>query len=269
MDSSQEIKSLKKALRALTFMNQQGDATVSEVARSIGVPRTTAHRILETLASEGYVEKLPYSDYYRLTGRVERLAAGYQEELLLLEVAKPLIARAGEELGWPLCLAMPRRTDMVVRVNTDHDCARALERYIIGFATPILHATTGYCYLAHCSDEERIELLAVALQEARERNVGIQDEREVQYLIANVRNRGYCNIEFRQYREGNVGVPLLISGRAVGGLVMRYIKSVLKNTGQVQGVYVPRLKQLAEDIRSEYMATAAQRHASRPFEPHQ
>ena len=63
MDSRQEIKSLKKALRALTFMNQKGDATVTDVARAVGIPRTTAHRVLATLACESYVEKQPASDY--------------------------------------------------------------------------------------------------------------------------------------------------------------------------------------------------------------
>ena len=77
MDSRQEIKSLKKALRALTFMNQKGDATVTDVARAVGIPRTTAHRVLATLASEGYVEKQPPSDYYRITSRVQKLAQGF------------------------------------------------------------------------------------------------------------------------------------------------------------------------------------------------
>ena len=90
MDSRQEIKSLKKALRALTFMNQKGDATVTDVARAVGIPRTTAHRVLATLASEGYVEKQPPSDYYRITSRVQKLAAGFQVEQQLLEVAKSL-----------------------------------------------------------------------------------------------------------------------------------------------------------------------------------
>ena len=39
MDDRQEVKSLKKALRVLKVMNQKGDATVSDIAAEIGVPR--------------------------------------------------------------------------------------------------------------------------------------------------------------------------------------------------------------------------------------
>ena len=260
MDSRQEIKSLKKALRALTFMNQKGDATVTDVARAVGIPRTTAHRVLATLASEGYVEKQPPSDYYRITSRVQKLAAGFQVEQQLLEVAKSLIVEAGQELKWPIALTMPRDGEMVIRLGTDHDCPRALERFHIGFSVPIVHATGGFCFLAHCTEEERPQQIAAALRAARERGMGIMDPLEIEYQVATARKRGWCNLEFSQYREGNVGVPLMAGGRVVGAIVMRYIKSVLRNTGQVQSVYVPRLQQLSAEITQRYDAwTQAQR----------
>lgn len=254
MDSRQEIKSLKKALRALTFLNQKGDATVTDVARAVGIPRTTAHRVLATLASEGYVEKQPPSDYYRITSRVQSLAAGFRLEQQLLEVAKPLVAEAGQELMWPIALTMPRDGEMVIRLGTDHDCPRALERFNIGFSVPIVHATGGFCYLAFCPEEEREELLADALHAARERQMGILDPLEIEYMVSTTRKRGWCNLEFNQYREGNVGVPLMAGGRVVGAVVMRYIKSVLRNTGQVQSTYVPRLQALSNEISRRFDA---------------
>lgn len=260
MDSRQEIKSLKKALRALTFMNQKGDATVTDVARAVGIPRTTAHRVLATLASEGYVEKQPPSDFYRITSRVQKLAAGFQVEQLLLEVAKPLVSEAGNDLKWPIALTTPRDGEMVIRLGTDHDCPRALERFHIGFSVPMVHATGGFCFLSQCPDDERQEMLVAALRAGRERQMGILDPLEIEYLVSTTRKRGWCNLEFPQYREGNVGVPLMAGGRVVGAIVMRYIKSVLRNTGQVQSLYVPRLQQLSAEITQRYDAwTQAQR----------
>jgi IclR family transcriptional regulator, mhp operon transcriptional activator len=254
MESRQEIKSLKKALRALTFLNELGDATVTDVARAVGIPRTTAHRVLTTLASEGYVEKQSPSDYYRLTSRVTKLASGFQTEMLLLELAKPLVAEAGKELGWPLAITMPRDGEMFIRLATDHECPRALERFQIGFSVPIVHATAGFCYLAHASADERQAALAAALRAARERHMGIENPLEIEYLINRTRKQGFCNLEFPQYREGNVAVPLEVGGRVVGGLVMRYIKSTLRNTGQIQSSYVPRLQALARRIAEQHDA---------------
>lgn len=277
MDARHEVKSLKKALRVLTFLNQRGDATVSDVAKAIGVPRPTSYRILETLASEGYVEKQEHSVFYRITSRVQGLAVGFQDEEVLLEVAKPMIIELGRELGWPITVYTPRDRKMVVRLNTDYDCALALERWSVGFAVPMLHATSGYCYLAHCPPSEREAILQRAEEEGEELEPNYQPPGEGRYLtvtdnlsshltrfnrdrreelnllIKQVRDRGFCNIEFKHYREGNVGVPLVLDGKPIGGIVMRYIKSVMKNTDRIQKLYVPKLQQLAHDIIDAYV----------------
>jgi DNA-binding IclR family transcriptional regulator len=276
MDSRHEVKSLKKALKALTFMNQRGDTSVSEVALAIGVPRPTSYRILETLASEGYVEKQRHSVFYRITSRVQGLAAGFQDEERLLEVAKPLIEASGAELGWPISLYTPRDKQMIARINTDYDCALALERFNIGFAAPMLHATSGYCFLAHCLPQERDQMVMRCLadeelppnypQPGEGRYLSVSGNvthltrfnrsryEEISLLLRLVQERGFCNIEFTEYREGNLGVPLVVAGRAVGGIVMRYIKSVMKNTDRIQSLYVPKVQQLAADITKAYLA---------------
>jgi IclR family mhp operon transcriptional activator len=284
MDERHELKSLKKALRVLAFINQRGDATVSQVATAIGLPRPTAYRIMETLACEGYLEKLQHSVFYRITSLVQALAAGFQDEELLLELAKPKIIALGQELGWPITLYTPRGINMVVRLNTDHDSALALERWSVGYAVPLLDATSGYCYLAHCPAVEREELVGAALRAEAfatasdgpdaMRYLTVTDNHsyltrfnqtraeEIHYLIGLVRERGFCNIEFKRYPEGNVGVPLMLDGKPVGGLVMRYIKSVMKNTDRIQSYYVPRLQRLAREITEAQAAQAASAAAS-------
>ena len=276
MDARHEVKSLKKALRVLKFMNERGDTTVSDVAKAVGVPRPTSYRILETLASEGYVEKQEHSVFYRITSRVQGLAVGFKDEELLLEIAKPLIADLGRELGWPVTLSTPRGGKMIVRTNTDFDCALALERWSIGFAIPMLLSTGGFCYLAHCPTAEREELLrhedagAIPgpnfLEPGEGRYLSLADDirhltrfnrnsyEEVLQLVRQTREYGFCNIEFKSYREGNVGVPLILDGKPIGGLVMRYIKSVMKNTDRIERIYVPRLTRLADDIVVAYGA---------------
>jgi IclR family mhp operon transcriptional activator len=252
MAERDEIKSLKKALRAITFLNRQGDATVTQVAQGIDVPRATAYRLLQTLASEGYVDKLPSSDIYRLTSLVRRLASGFQDEDLLIEIARPLLAEAQRELGWSIALSTPRGSEMVVRLNTDHDSPLALTRYGIGASLPILLSTCGYCYLAHCTSHERESIVETALQQADPRTPVRFDRPQIQELIDGVHAKGYCHLEFDHYREGNLGVPLLLAGRPVGGIVMRYIKSTLRNTDKLREVYAPRLQRLASEIAARH-----------------
>jgi IclR family mhp operon transcriptional activator len=249
MHERQEVKSLKKALRALTFLNANGESTVTEVACAIGVPRTTSHRLLETLASEGYVEKQPHSHIYRLTSLVQKLSSGFGNADLVVEVAKPRVIRAGAAVRWPLALATPSGSDMVVRIATDHDTPLAIDRYYIGFRTPMTHAPAGLCYLAFCEDDQRASIL-----EAPPRSRPAEDPKpdlDLEYTLEQIRQQGFCNRRFAQYREGGLAVPVFADGRVVGGIVMRYTKSAMK-AGALEELYVPILRDLAANISAAY-----------------
>lgn len=252
MDERQEVKSLKKALRALTFLNVHGESTVTQVACAIGVPRTTSYRLLETLASAGYVEKQPHSDVYRLTSLVQQLSSGFGDSDLVVEIAKPLVHQIGADIGWPLALATPRGRNMVVRVTTDYDTSLVIDRYLIGFSTPILHAPSGFCYLAYCDETVRHAIVSQALCADTKPEVLQNGTDYLDHLLEKVRTRGFCNILFREYREGGLAVPILIDGRAVGGLVMRYMKSS-QRPAEVEARFVPVLQKLADDIVAAYL----------------
>jgi len=263
MDEGQEIKSLKKALKALTYMNQEGEATVASLAAAICVPRTTALRLLETLASEGYIEKAPHSRFYRLTSQVLRLSSGFQEESLLVEISSPILTRLGKEVGWSISLSTPRASEMIVRVTTNFDTPMVLDRFMVGYGVPILYTTTGLCFLALCSEPERTAVLDLARQTHDPREKLVHDPARLEGILARIRERGFSAIEYPEYREGNVGVPLTIYGRAVGGIVMRYIKSAMQ-PDKMLGYYVPLLKQYSREIQLECEARLNDR-ADRSF----
>jgi len=251
MDERQEVKSLKKALRALTFLNCHGESTVTEVASAIGVPRTTSHRLLETLAAEGYVEKQPHSHVYRLTSMVQQLSAGFGDSDLVIEVAKPMIQAIGREVRWPLALATPQGSDMMVRIATDHDTPLAIDRYFIGFRTPMLHAPAGLCYLAHCDEQLRESLLDLSNRTGSPGAAQSRSEAEIEFMFDQIRRYGYCHIRFSQYREAGLAVPLFADGKVVAGIVMRYIKSTMK-ASEVEQHFAPIIIQLASDISEAY-----------------
>lgn len=251
MRDPEEVKSVKKVLRALMFLNSNGDSTVSEVAKGIGVPRTTAYRLLQTLSGEGYLQKQPHSDVYRMTSMVQRLSSGFSDTDMIIEVANPLINTVGREIRWPLALATPRGQNMVVRVTTDYDTSLAIDRYMIGFTTPILHSPTGLCYLAYCDDEIRQSVISsVRSADYTPEDYPYQGS-HLNYYLQQIRSRGYCHICYKEYPEGGLAVPLLVGGKIAGGLIMRYMKATVK-TDQLERTYLPAMRQLAKDISTAY-----------------
>ena len=251
MHERQEVKSLKKALRALTFLNCNGESTVTEVACAIGVPRTTSYRLLETLASEGYVEKQQHSHIYRLTSLVQKLSSGFGDSDLVVEVAKPRVSRVGEAVRWPLAFATPQGCEMVVRVATDHDTPLAIDRYCIGFRTPMLHAPSGLCYLAFCDDDKRASILELTMRSDASAQARSERDQNLEYTLDQIRDQGFCHRRYAQYREAGLAVPVFADGRVVGGIVMRYTKSTMK-AAQLEERYVPIMLELAADIAAAY-----------------
>ncbi len=249
MDERQEVKSLKKALRALTFLNCHGESTVTEVANAVGVPRTTSYRLLETLAAEGYVEKQPHSNIYRLTSLVQTLSSGFGDTDLIVEVAKPFVHRVGAEVRWPMALATPQGSDMMVRVATDHDTPLAIDRYFIGFRVSMMHAPAGLCYLAYCDDERRQSVLDL-IRRSSSTTPALMD-RDIDFTLDQIRRQGFCHIRFAEYREGGLAVPLMADGHVVGGIVMRYMKSSIKPQ-KAEDHYLPIIQKLVSDIAAEY-----------------
>jgi IclR family mhp operon transcriptional activator len=139
---------------------------------------------------------------------------------------------------------------MIVRVTTNFDTPMILDRHSVGFRVPMLYATTGLCFLALCSEAERRAVLDLARQANDPREQLVHDVPGLEAKLAHIRQYGFCAIEHPEYREGNVGVPLTIYGRVVGGIVMRYIKIAMQ-AEKMLDYYVPLLRQLSRDIQLE------------------
>ena len=60
------LKSVGSALDVLECFALDGELGVSDIARRLGVAKSTAHRLLQTLASRGFVEQDVQSGQYRL-----------------------------------------------------------------------------------------------------------------------------------------------------------------------------------------------------------
>jgi IclR family mhp operon transcriptional activator len=110
-----------RGLEALQELNRHNGATVTDIAKAVKLPRTTAYRVLETLCVAGFAVRDPSDDRYRLTIRVRSLSDGFDDEAWVRDIAKPLITKLGKEVVWPLAISTLHGTSMLVRETTDKD----------------------------------------------------------------------------------------------------------------------------------------------------
>jgi IclR family mhp operon transcriptional activator len=254
------LSSLKRGLTALALLNVRESLTASQLAAELGLARTTARRVLDTLVEEGYVEKLE-DRVYRITPMVNLLSGGFSDESWMTRVAEPILMRKTLELGWPLALATPAGESMMCRVSTDRLTPLAVDHFSVGFKVPILHGTSGHVMLAYMAPRHRAELLRALQNSTDQRQALARDEARLRATLDQIRAQGYSNIVYREYPEASVGVPVFIEGKVHAVLLLTYAKTALR-PAQIRTEYVPMLQALSREITTSVSASKRQRRAA-------
>ncbi len=246
VDSDQELKSLKKGLKAITLLNQQGSLAISELSRSLDLPRTTAERVLMTLLAEGFVDRDPQTKRFFLTDRVRRLSNGYADENWIAHVAAPLLFETTREIGWPLCIATAAGEYMTLRLTTDRATSLWLHRRRIGSEIAMAIASSGIVHLAFLEAEQQRTMLEVLRGSDDELQAAARDTVRMAYVLGEVRANGY-GFGLDLGRERSVSVPIMQGGQIRAVLLMVFMARALSHEQVVQN-FVPRLKAMAAEI---------------------
>jgi DNA-binding IclR family transcriptional regulator len=210
MDDKKHLSSLRRGLEALSILNIQDSLTGSELAARLKIPRTTAHRILDTLAADGYVVHDIANRCFRLSTKVRHIAFGFNRDSLLAEVARPVLQALCRETLMPVGLTTPVGQHIVTQVSTDHEAPLALERIEEGSTFPLTLGASGHIYLAHCAKDVREKLLSAAARAApgdspqtRPSDADLDRIRSDQYAISPPRDG---------WAEGIIAVPVYFNG---------------------------------------------------------
>lgn len=242
----QELQSLKRGLKALALINQQGSTTIAQLARLLDLPRTTAERVVMTLQAEGYVERDEDSKAFILTSLVHALSDGYADDNRLVKAAIPIMQVATREIGWPLMLATPLGEYMSVRVTTDHDTTLNLHRRHIGSTGSIGMVAGGLVFLAFLDDIQLEPMLEMLRASDNPSQAVVHDPERLTYVLGQIRQNGY-GFGLDYGRERSVAVPLMVNGQVKATLVMAFMARVLTNDMVVE-TFVPRVKAMARQI---------------------
>jgi len=141
------VKSIERAFAVLSALSD-GPVGVTEMAERVDLPKSTAARLLSSLAHEGVVERVPGDTRYRLGGRIVSLAAGVVPTRNLVAIARPVLVELASALGEAAGLSV---LDGVVvhyvdQVDTGH---QVLVRDWTGSRLPIHAVSSGQVFMAH------------------------------------------------------------------------------------------------------------------------
>ena len=107
------LRSVGSALDVLECFATDGSLGVSEVARRLGTAKSTAHRLLTTLAGRGFVEQDPATDKYRLGMHLYELGHLAQARNTFRHAALPHLQAIAAETGYTVNFSVPDGADVV------------------------------------------------------------------------------------------------------------------------------------------------------------
>jgi IclR family transcriptional regulator, KDG regulon repressor len=205
MESCQ-LSTVTKALKVLqAFKYDEPVLGVSELARRLGMGKSSVHRILTTLLHEGFVAKT-VDDRYRLGLRVHELGQVAVHSLRLREVAHQYLERLRNESGETVHLAVLDGTEVVyVDRFESQNTLRLFSR--LGHRTDAHATSTGKCLLAFGTQEQVDLVVAAGLRRKAPRTIGSKSA--LIDALQSVRELGYAaNVDENEPGVSSVGAPI-------------------------------------------------------------
>lgn len=155
------LQSVDRALRVLELLAAWGEGGVTELAEEIGVHKSTAFRLLETLEARGLVEQTEDRGKYALGFGLVRLAGAVSGQMDLVKASRPVTARLAQDVGETVNLAVLRE-HYAVNVDQALGPAAVSTHNWVGELTPLHATSSGKVLLAWREPAERARLLDAA-----------------------------------------------------------------------------------------------------------
>jgi IclR family transcriptional regulator, mhp operon transcriptional activator len=251
-DSTRPIRALNRGLEVLTELNRLERAAINTIAQAVELPRTTTYRILETLRLAGYVERDPHDDCYRPTIMVRALSDGFDDEAMLAHLARPHLSALCEQIVWPVAIATPSGSAMMIREATDHQSPLALEHYGAGVRVPMLASAAGRAYLAFCAAPQREALLEMLSRSSLPEDRLARNRQEVERLLNETRTQGY-GISQRARRvseETSLAIPVRAKNRVLASVTVRYSATAVPLRTALDQ-FLPKMRDVAAKVERE------------------
>jgi len=192
------IPNLAKACRVLHLLAaERRGLSVTELARRLAMPRTTAFRVLKTLCAEGMIERR--NGGYRSGTGLLRLGLEALRALELRTLAAPILRKLARTTGETAHLAVRESSQMLIlEVCDSPNPLRVASRP--GSLVSIHCAATGKAMLATLPADELQELLAGLELAPRTPNT-ITSVPGLEKEIEAIRPRGYA-VDNEEYHDG-------------------------------------------------------------------
>ncbi|MBU2091298.1 MAG: helix-turn-helix domain-containing protein, partial [Alphaproteobacteria bacterium] len=183
--------------------DSDGGASLSELAHRVGLPPSTAHRLLKSLEQQGFVQHDLQRALWHVGVQAFTVGNGFLRNRDVVEIARPHMRRLMEESGESVNLGILEAAELVYLAQVEcREVMRVLARP--GGRAPLHCSGMGKALLAALPDDQASRMLTGTASRkglARFTDKTISTTEAMQRELAAIRQRGY-SIDDEEYAAG-------------------------------------------------------------------
>lgn len=183
------LQSLDRGMLALKLLAEKGALSVTELAKEMGVDKSTVSRILETLRKHDMVQMEKNSRKYHLGFRLMYLGERMASSIEIIDTARPVLMEVSRYLGQSVHLCAYNKASVYVIDQIVSSLPYTMSARI-GMIEPLHSSSVGKCILAYRTEQRREEILEdYEMTPYTERT--ITDKDALREELERIRQRGY------------------------------------------------------------------------------
>lgn len=204
---------IHRVVRVLSaFTDEEPALHLRELARDVGLPLSTVHRLVSELEVEGLLER-DSAGQLRHGHRLWEMASRGSRAAGLREAALPVMEDLLHQAGNHLSLGVLEGTDVLYIERLAADDATINITRIAG-RLPVHGCSAGLVFMAFAEEAERERFLNRRLEKLTEDTV--TDPKQMRAILAETRRNGFVAMEGIIVRESSgISVPIFGEGQKV------------------------------------------------------
>jgi len=243
------LHSLKKAIRLLRcFTVDEPEKGITELAKALKMPKSTVQRMVMTLADEGFLQKNPQTQRYRLGMSILGLSGVITSSNDLYNESMPVLRRLVNTVDETAHLAILEGMEVVylMKVECNHP-VRLITH--LGSRNPLHCTSSGKVILAHKDPSFIDQVLSGGLNKYA--SATITDPNVLLKQLQEIRSQGYA-YDVNEMDEGTVSVAAPV--RDFTGEVVAAINVV----GPIQRFAPHKIPQYAGKVKQAALEVSRQ-----------
>jgi len=187
-DTEVPVKATRTTFEMVEALQELDGAGISDLARHLGMPKTTVYDHLDTLRKLGYVTAL--DDGYQVSTRFLDLGGYARKQMKIYQVGKPEVRELAETTGEHANIMIEQHGRGIFLYKSEGEDAVQLDTYA-GLHVPLQTTALGKSILAHMSEDRVTEILDHYGLPADTENT-ITDREELFEELETIREQGYA-----------------------------------------------------------------------------